>query len=73
MLQARRRRPWRHRLPTSSDRGWSGHVTPGRTTETTPGLTLELLSQRGTDTFRCSSTFYHDFVYTICIYSLIMM
>jgi hypothetical protein len=30
MLQARRRRPWRHRLPTSSDRGWSGHLTPGR-------------------------------------------
>jgi hypothetical protein len=34
-----------------------GHLTPGRTTGTTPGLALEMLGRRGTDTFRCSSTF----------------
>jgi hypothetical protein len=56
--------PWRHRLPTSLDRGWSGHLTPGRTIGTTPGLGLELLGRRGTDTFRCSSTF------TIILYKL---
>jgi hypothetical protein len=57
ILQARRRRPWRHRLPTSSDRGWSEHLTPGRTIRTTTGLALELLGRRATDAFRCSSTF----------------
>jgi hypothetical protein len=36
MLQARRGRPWRYRVPTSSDRGWSGHLTPGHMTGTTP-------------------------------------
>jgi hypothetical protein len=42
---------------TSSDRGWSGHLTLGCTTGTTPGLALELLGRRGTYAFRCNSTF----------------
>jgi hypothetical protein len=54
MLQARRR-PWRHRLRTGSDRGWSSHPIPGLTTGTTPGLALEPLGRRGTDAFKCSS------------------
>jgi hypothetical protein len=57
MLQACRRRPWRRHLPTSSDRGWLGHLTPRRTPGTTPGLVLELLGRIGTDIFRCSSIF----------------
>jgi hypothetical protein len=64
MLQARRRRPWRHRLPTSSDCGWLGNLTPGRTTRTTPGLSLELLGRRGTDAFRCST------IFTMILYKL---
>jgi hypothetical protein len=55
MLQARRRWPWRHRLPTSYDCGSSVHLTPGRTTGTTPGLALELLGGRETSAFRCST------------------
>jgi hypothetical protein len=78
MLQARRRRPWRHGLLTISDRGWSGHLTPGRTTGTTSGLALELLGRRGTDTFRCSSTFtmilYKLIAFTCSLwYSLVIM
>jgi hypothetical protein len=36
---------------------WSGHLTPGCTTGTRPGLALELLGRRGADAFRCSTTF----------------
>jgi hypothetical protein len=57
MLWAGRKRSWRHCLPTSSDRRWSGHLTPGRTTGTRPGLALKLLGRGGTSAFRCSSTF----------------
>jgi hypothetical protein len=55
ILQARRRRLWWRRLPTSQDHGSSWHLTPGRTTGTTPRLTLELLGGRGAVAFRCST------------------
>jgi hypothetical protein len=38
-------------------------LTPGRTTGTTPGLALELLGRRGTDTFRCCT-------FTMILYKL---
>jgi hypothetical protein len=75
MLQACRMRPWQHRLPTSSDRGWSGHRTPGRIPGTTPGLALKLLGRRGTDEFRCSSTFtmiYINYLHLLVDYDMIL-